>query len=756
MIPRYRKAKASRGWGHAVGGACWQLPKGSFFVASLAFGLVLTAARPVQAQQLPFGYTYGPPLPASTFLTPEYNAGLFLPVIGAAEAYRRGITGAGVTIAVMDNGIDVSNREFAGRISAASRNYVVGGVATNLGHIDPTEAHGTEVAGVAAGASNGVGIEGVAYDATLLVLKTSYLTRDTLAAFNAAAASDAKIINASFGPGEPPAGTTKVRIYDPRPTILDRNEQWFPGVLNALQAGKIIVAAAGNSYDTSPIAAANPFGIAIYPYVRPANANTGVYDDAGRNVDFSAVDSAKGQIVSVVAVNSSKQITTYSNRCGVTASWCIAAPGNVVSLENGGDGATTSLIRGTSFAAPVVSGALALYAQALPTFAPRDLVRLMFATTEDLGTPGIDAIYGHGLLRVDQTFNAIGGLLNPVQADTTIARIAAARQFGSIIEGRQMQAAAAGGPAGMPLAFASFDTAPAGLVFGAAGSPVGAAPTITTPQGAWSTVYGGRLRVGENANSGGFYAQTTQVAGGYDRLVAPDLTVGIAGGFSRVTLDENLSLGANSKFDSYQGALYATWTPGPWLIGASLAAARTDITTNRVQPGQVGVISVAHGSTEGYDLAAQVSAGYRFVFDTTTVMPHAGMRFERLGRDGFTESGAGTFDLTLPQERVDGARSTLGVRATSLLPVAGGVTLRPWLDIAWKHDFNDPTPVASNVFFDSTFAVPGAVMPRDAATVDVGLAAYRTDALQIGFNYGVELRRNVTEQRLAGGVLARW
>lgn len=719
-------------------------------VASLA-SCLLIASVPALAQSVP-SWLNAPLLSATPFITAEYNAGRFLPMIGAVEAYRRGITGASVTIAIVDSGIDPVNPDFVGRISANSRNTIVGGVATNLGHTG-VSTHGTEVAGVAAGARNGIGMHGVAYDSTILVLKTlTPRTQDVLDALNAAAASNALIINASFGPGEPPLGTTKVKIYDTLLPDPDRNERWFPAVLSAVRAGKIVVAAAGNSYGSIPLAADNPFGIGLYPYVRPTNANTGVYDDGGRNVDFSALDSAKGQIVTVAAVDINKQITPYSNRCGVTAAWCISAPGNVRSVEAGDNGATTAIITGTSFAAPAVAGALALYAQALPTFAPRDLVRLMFATTEDLGAPGLDEIYGQGLLRIDQTFNALGGLFNPVQADTTLARLAAWRQFGGVIEGRQQQLVG-GGPAAAPLAFASMATAQGDMIFNQAGLP--GAPA-TERNGAWATFLGASLRVGENTNTGGLHARTTQLAGGYDRLVAPDVTIGVAAGFSRMTMDEDQTLGANARVDSYQGALYATWAPGAWLFNGSLAAAYADIRTNRVQPGQVGVTSVAQGSTRGIDLAAQLSAGYRItVLDTTTIMPHAGLRFERLSRDAFTETGTPVLNLTVAEERFDAARSTLGVQATTLFPL-GGLTLRSAVDVAWKHDFRDPVPVGSNAFFDSTIAIPGADIPRDALAIDAGLSAFRTEAFRVGVNYGVELRRNVTEQKLSGGLSLRW
>ncbi|WP_163310523.1 hypothetical protein, partial [Enterobacter kobei] len=65
------------------------------------------------------------------------------------------------------------------------------------------------------------------------------------------------------------------------------------------------------------------------PYIKPAHAGTGVYDDGGRNFDFSEANSPKlpGRIVTVVNLGIDLKIAPDSNRCGVTAAWCISAPG---------------------------------------------------------------------------------------------------------------------------------------------------------------------------------------------------------------------------------------------------------------------------------------------------------------------------------------------------------------------------------------------------------------------------------------------
>ena len=86
----------------------------------------------------------------------------------AAYAWNLGWSGQGVTIAIVDTGIDVTSPEFAGRISGASRDMFD---ATSTRGFNATDDHGTNVAMVAAAARDNTGILGIAWNATILALR---------------------------------------------------------------------------------------------------------------------------------------------------------------------------------------------------------------------------------------------------------------------------------------------------------------------------------------------------------------------------------------------------------------------------------------------------------------------------------------------------------------------------------------------------------------------------------------------------------
>jgi len=129
-----------------------------------------------------------------------------LPVQPAAHAWQlaslhRAGTGRGVTVAVIDSGVDANHPDLDGQIKLR-RNFVDA-------YPDGAEAHGTAVAGIiAAREGNGVGIAGVAPGARLLALRACWETAGPPArcnsftlgkAINFALMSDARVINMSIG-----------------------------------------------------------------------------------------------------------------------------------------------------------------------------------------------------------------------------------------------------------------------------------------------------------------------------------------------------------------------------------------------------------------------------------------------------------------------------------------------------------------------------------------------------------------------------
>jgi len=110
-----------------------------------------------------------------------------------------------------------------------------------------------------------------------------------------------------------------------------------------------------------------------------------------------------GHFVNVVAVDNNNELAWYSNQCGITQNYCIAAPGSQWDTD-----AENYKIAGTSFAAPVVSGAIATIKEAFPYMKSEEITQLLFVTAQDLGETGVDSVYGWGLLDMEKATRPVG------------------------------------------------------------------------------------------------------------------------------------------------------------------------------------------------------------------------------------------------------------------------------------------------------------------------------------------------------------
>jgi hypothetical protein len=109
-----------------------------------------------------------------------------------------------------------------------------------------------------------------------------------------------------------------------------------------------------------------------------------------------------GHFVNVVALDNYDEIAWFSNQCGITQNYCIAAPGVGWKTD------TSTYVNGTSFATPVVSGAIATIKEKFPYLNASTITQILFTTATDLGDPGVDSVYGWGLLDMEKATNPVG------------------------------------------------------------------------------------------------------------------------------------------------------------------------------------------------------------------------------------------------------------------------------------------------------------------------------------------------------------
>lgn len=325
------------------------------------------------------------PTPTPTnFDTAEYRRSDGPSLHNAVTAWQAGANGAGTTIAIVNSGINTANTEFAGRIATSSRD-----VAGSRGLVNADDDHGTQVALTAAAARNNSGIMGIAWGATVQMLRAdtpgsctgsdgcTFSDENIAAGMDAAVRAGARVINLSLG-GDPGNATLRA------------------AVARAAAAGVVVIVSAGNE------------GKSTDPAIDPTNPDP---------FAVSVLQAGSGNVIIVGSVNSSGLASDFSNKAGTSAASvlmaqgeeiCCVYEGSTIKTTTNAQGTFVTVVNGTSFAAPQVSGAVALLAQAFPNLTGTQIVDLLLRTARDAGATGTDAIYGRGILDIARAFSPQG------------------------------------------------------------------------------------------------------------------------------------------------------------------------------------------------------------------------------------------------------------------------------------------------------------------------------------------------------------
>lgn len=248
---------------------------------------------------------------------------IYAPEVWTSSGDFSGATGSGSVVAVVDTGVDLDHREFSGRI-VQGYDFV-----SNDSFADDGNGHGTHVAGTIAGANDGFGVTGVAYNAQIMPIRVldnngSGYTSDVIEGIRYAADNGANVINLSLGGG-------------------GHSQAMDDAIAYATSLGSVVVMAAGNSGGSSP----------DYPAAHAINYG-----------------------LAVGAVDQSGNMANFSNLAGDVVLDYVTAPG--VNIYSSTPGNNYDSFNGTSMATPHVAGAAALLLGHDPN--------LSAATVEDLLT----------------------------------------------------------------------------------------------------------------------------------------------------------------------------------------------------------------------------------------------------------------------------------------------------------------------------------------------------------------------------------
>lgn len=327
----------------------------------------------------------GDPREEADFLVPEYVAGRFAGPINAASRYAQGAFGAGALVSVFDTGIDLDHPDLADNLTnGLSHSYFSGPMVDLSGH-------GTHVAGIIGAVRDGSGMHGVAPEAQIMALRaidgpeserTGLFYQNWEDAILRSIEAGADVMNNSWTFVDQNGAPLRISEFQDRESVVSFFGTELIGTMAyAAQQDLISVYAAGNGEGgESSVTAGLPL---LLPELR-------------------------GHWVSVVALGDDGLIADYSSQCGIAMNWCLAAPGtNLISTASGGGYAFQS---GSSMAAAVVSGSIALLKSNFPEITGETALQILKETARDLGDIGIDPVYGHGAIDLANAMRPQGDL----------------------------------------------------------------------------------------------------------------------------------------------------------------------------------------------------------------------------------------------------------------------------------------------------------------------------------------------------------
>ncbi|MDB5897815.1 MAG: hypothetical protein JWP41_1417 [Ramlibacter sp.] len=346
-------------------------PRGTkqlWLINAIAVTLPAGAIEPLARHPAVSRIQFDAPVPLGVTTTSAASSpGWNLEAIHAPAVWALGHTGNGVVVASMDTGVDPAHPDLAGKWRGGGNSWY-----DPYGqHGSPYDAHGhgTQTTGLMVGGATSGTAVGVAPGARWIAVKI----------FNDAGQGSISNIHLAFQWLMDPDGNPAT--FD-APDVV--NASWSllgvaPGSCNlefeedirALKvAGTAVVFAGGNE------------GPAPGSSVSPAN---------------------NANALSAGAVDSGLALLDASSRgpsgCDSSVYPSLVAPGvNVVTTDLSAGGMPMyASVSGTSFAAPHLSGALALLAGAFPAAPIEQLEAALTDSAQALGAPGADNDYGHGL-----------------------------------------------------------------------------------------------------------------------------------------------------------------------------------------------------------------------------------------------------------------------------------------------------------------------------------------------------------------------
>jgi autotransporter-associated beta strand protein len=286
--------------------------------------------------------------------------------------------------------------------------------------------------------------------------------------------------------------------------------------------------------------------------------------------------------------------------------------------------------------------------------------------------------------------------------------------------------------------------------------------TVPALWSAWGGMLGGLGTMsGSGSNAGTLTYSAGGFAGGLDRLVAAGLRVGVTAGYQNANQWVGGFSGQGNS-NSFQAGLYANFVQDKVYADAiaGYAYSANQMWRSIAIPGLAPRTAI--GNTGANQFYGQVETGYRFDLGGLAdayVTPFARLQAYTGTQNAFTETGAGSLNLSVAQQTTNSLRSVLGAQLGGAMDVGWRDRLALKMRFGWSHEYADTARPVTASFAGAPvapFTTYGVAPQRDGVVLGLAANTAVADATSIYLRYEGEVSGQDNAHAFTAGFRMTW
>jgi outer membrane autotransporter protein len=250
----------------------------------------------------------------------------------------------------------------------------------------------------------------------------------------------------------------------------------------------------------------------------------------------------------------------------------------------------------------------------------------------------------------------------------------------------------------------------------------------------------------------GFDYDTYGLVMGMERLMGPQLILGLAGSYASTDIDGADNSGGGES-DLYSAAVYVNWFTDTWYVDGGLTYGQADNDVDRIDfKGDK-----YRGNNDSDLFGTWVEVGYTTAHGDFGLEPYARFSYVYGEHDGYTDEGADDLVMTTDDYETDNFKTELGARMNLEWTYEDNSSFLVEVKAAWQHEWADRgVSVNSSYLGDDNLQLDSADADRDALVLGVRVEWSCSEGLSLGVEYEPTISGNWYNHAFSGTIQYNW